>query len=100
MATTRRLGLLPSTPLAQPAPAAPGSGRAAKPLLVPAFYRHGIELEVSGTYLELLKYLEAVDALPWRLAWAGVELQTTKYPEILMRASLFTESPSPALLKY
>ncbi|HYL88137.1 MAG TPA: hypothetical protein VEU32_05145 [Burkholderiales bacterium] len=92
--------VLPSTALALPAPAAASPGKGPRPPPLGAFYRHGIELEVSGTYLGLLKYLEAVEALPWRLAWAGVELQVTKYPEVLLRASLYTESPSQALLKY
>lgn len=94
------LRVLPGTSLAQPAaPAGAQPPSASKP---PAgqFYRHGVEVEMTGTYLELLKYLEDVEALPWRLAWTSVELRTTTYPQVQLRASLYTVSPSPTLLTF
>jgi len=93
------LRVLPGASLAPPAPATnapPGAPKSP----AGAFYRHGVEIEMTGTYLELLKYLETVEALPWRLAWTNVELKTTTYPQVLLRASLYAVSPSPALLTY
>jgi len=83
--------VLPGTSLAQAPASKPAAG---------AFYRHGVEIELTGTYLELLKYLEAVEALPWGLAWSNVELSTSAYPQVVLRGSLYTVSPSPALLTY
>lgn len=83
--------VLPGTALAQGPASKPAAG---------AFYRHGVEIELTGTYLELLRYLEAVEALPWGLAWSNVELTTTTYPQIQLRASLYAVSPSPTLLTY
>lgn len=83
--------VLPGTALAQAPASKPAAG---------AFYRHGVEVELTGTYLDLLKYLEAVEALPWGLAWSNVELSTTAYPQVVLRGSLYTVSPSPALLTY
>ena len=97
------LRVLPGASLPQPAaPAAPQPG-VAPPLKPPSaaqFYRHGVEVEMTGSYLELLKYLEDVEALPWKLAWTKVDLKTTIYPQVHLRATLYTVSPSPALLTF
>ena len=54
----------------------------------------------NGTYLDLLKYLEDVEGLPWRLAWTNVELKTLVYPQVQLRATLYTVSPSPTLFTF
>ena len=97
------VGVLPGASLAQPAP--PGGGQQAgstppKPPAAAQFYRHGVEIEMTGTYLELLKYLEQVEALPWKLAWTKIDLKTATYPQVELRATLHTVSPSPALLTF
>ena len=63
------------------------------------FYRHAVEIEMAGQYLELLKYLEDLGALPWNLNWAGVELKTHAYPEVRLRATVYTVSPSPTFIR-
>ncbi len=99
------LRVLPATALSgQPASAAD----AAKPASSPgkgtapgtgAFYRHVVEIELIGHYLEVLKYLEDIEDLRWKLSWSGIELQTLNHPDIKVRASLFTVSASPSLLE-
>jgi MSHA biogenesis protein MshJ len=85
------LRVLPATPLAaKPAAGADASGQ---------FYRHAVEVEMAGPYLELLKYLEDVESLPWKLNWSGIDLKTTTYPEVRLRATLYTVSSSPSLIK-
>jgi MSHA biogenesis protein MshJ len=91
------LRVMPPTAL-NPTP--PASGRQPRTAVASAFYRHGIELEMTGTYLEFLKYLEDVEALPWRLAWSSIELRTLVYPQVQMRATLYTVSPSPVLFTF
>jgi MSHA biogenesis protein MshJ len=44
-------------------------------------YRHGVEVELRGSYLSTLRYLEAVEQLPWRLFWEGLEYEVLEYPE-------------------
>ncbi len=80
-------------------PAALGASSAAKAPFG-QFYRHGVEIEMTGTFLELLKYLEDVEALPWRLAWASVELKTLVYPQVQLRATLYTVNASPTFFKF
>lgn len=93
------LRVMPATALSQQAPASGQQPGTPKP---PAgqFYRHSVELEMTGSYLDLLKHLEDVEALPWRLAWSNVELKTLVYPQVQMRATLYTVSPSPILFTF
>jgi len=90
------LRVLPGTPLS----AAPTTGMPPAPPGRGALYRHAVEVEMSGSYLELLSYLEEVEALPWRLGWASVELKTTAYPEVHLKATLSTVSASPMLITF
>lgn len=64
------------------------------------FYRHTLEIEMTGTYFDLLKYIEDVEALPWRLAWSSVELKTLAYPQVQLRGELYTVSPSPTFFAF
>jgi MSHA biogenesis protein MshJ len=79
-----------SAPAPQPGP---------RPLASAQFYRHAVEIEMSGPYLELLKYLETLGALPWDLNWGGIEIHTVSYPQIRLRATVYTLSPSPTFIR-
>lgn len=43
-------------------------------------YRHGLQIEFKGSYLSTLKYLKALDELPWNFYWDVLELDVEKYP--------------------
>jgi len=43
-------------------------------------YRHGLQIEFKGSYLSTLKYLKALDKLPWNFYWDVLELNVDKYP--------------------
>ena len=55
-------------------------------------YIHPVELVVEGSYLDVLAYLRALEALPWRFYWRILELQTTDYPVNRVRIELGTLS--------
>lgn len=56
------------------------------------FYRHGLEIEVEGSYLACLEYLDAIEALPWRLYWQVLELDVLEYPRNRIRIEVSTLS--------
>ena len=56
------------------------------------FYRHGLEIEVEGTYAACLDYLNAIEALPWRLYWQVLELDVIDYPLNRIRIEVATLS--------
>jgi len=53
---------------------------------------HPIEVVVEGDYLTLLRYLQSVEALSWRLYWQALELQTIEYPQNRVRLRINTLS--------
>lgn len=56
------------------------------------FYRHGLEIEVEGTYAACLDYLSAIESLPWRLYWQVLELDVIDYPLNRIRIEVGTLS--------
>jgi len=56
------------------------------------FYRHGLEIEVEGSYIACLEYLNAIESLPWRLYWQVLELDVIEYPLNRIRIEVSTLS--------
>jgi len=56
------------------------------------FYRHGLEIEVEGSYADCLEYLSAIESLPWRLYWQVLELDVIQYPRNRIRIEVGTLS--------
>lgn len=55
-------------------------------------YRHGLEIEVEGSYLDCLAYLEEIEGLPWRFYWQFLELDVVQYPRNRIRIEVSTLS--------
>jgi MSHA biogenesis protein MshJ len=53
---------------------------------------HSLELVVDGGYLDVLRYLEKVESLPWKFYWQVLELKSTDYPLNRVRIRLNTLS--------
>ena len=58
-------------------PVKPKEGEKAEYL---GIFRHGLQIEFKGSYLSTLKYLKALDDLPWNFYWDVLELNVEKYP--------------------
>lgn len=54
---------------------------------VATLFQHGLELEFRGDYMATLKFLQTVEALPWRLYWDRLEYTLETHPQarILLR---------------
>lgn len=102
LARTRGVALVELKTLAAETVAAgakPGAKPAAKP--APAgrlIYRHGVELTVSGSYLDLLGYARELEKLPSQLYWGALELDAVAYPKVSLKLTLYTLSLDPAWL--
>jgi len=44
-------------------------------------YKHGIEMEFNGSYLETLSYLKQLQKLPWNFYWDDVLFDVLSYPK-------------------
>lgn len=58
----------------------------------PMLYRHGLVLELEGSYLDCLAYLESVERLPWKIYWSRLALETEAHPRIRITLELNTLS--------
>jgi MSHA biogenesis protein MshJ len=94
-----KLRTLPVAALVEPTggpadPAAAKSPAPAKNLV----YKHGIELTVEGSYLDLLEYQARLEKLPWRMFFARTNVNSVDYPRVLMTITLYTLSLEEAWL--
>jgi MSHA biogenesis protein MshJ len=55
-------------------------------------YKHGVEIVVQGGYLDIMNYLEQLEAMPWQLLWAKANLNVDEYPRSTLTLTLFTLS--------
>jgi len=55
-------------------------------------YKHGIELTLEGSYLDLLDYLTRLEKLPWQMFWARTGIDASHYPRVQMTVVLYTLS--------
>jgi len=83
-------------PLAAPgAVAAPEAAPGAVPAAggdVPLLYRHGVEVTVRGNYLDMVDYMNTLDAMPTRMFWGRAELDVETYPTARLTLTLNTLS--------
>jgi MSHA biogenesis protein MshJ len=73
-------------PAAQPG-AAPALPKASELL-----YRHGVEVTVRGSYLDMVDYMSALEAMPTRLFWGRAQLDVEQYPSARLTLTLYTLS--------
>ena len=61
-------------------------------------YKHGFEITLQGQYLDMLGYLSAIEASPWRIFWGGADLSVDTYPKTVLTLKLYTLSMDQAWL--
>ncbi|MCR4346840.1 MAG: hypothetical protein NUV55_06530 [Sulfuricaulis sp.] len=59
-------------------------------------YKHGMHIEIKGGYLDILRYLKSLEALPWKVFWGKVTLKTEKYPDSRVSLLIYTLSTHEA----
>ncbi|MBW3566723.1 MAG: hypothetical protein KY410_01980 [Proteobacteria bacterium] len=55
-----------------------------------AVYKHGLELEVEGRYLDVLGYLRELESLDWQFFWEAVVLEGGDYPSNRVRIRVYS----------
>lgn len=43
-------------------------------------YRHVLELQFAGKYLDVLRYMQTMEALDWKLLWDEIDIVSGEYP--------------------
>jgi len=55
-------------------------------------FKHGVQITVRGSYLDLLQYLTALEKLPTQMFWGEVSLSVDHYPDSVLTLTLYTLS--------
>lgn len=84
--TLVRFGALPAQPVNQE-----DSGEA-------RLFRHQLDIELTGNFDALTGYLQTIEALPWRLFWDELSVETEQYPTLKIRLKVHTLSDQEAWL--
>jgi MSHA biogenesis protein MshJ len=72
-------------------------GAAGEPAAKPApkrelLFRHGVEVTVRGSYLDMVDYMTALEGLPTQLFWGKAQLEVEEYPSVRLTLTLYTLS--------
>jgi MSHA biogenesis protein MshJ len=67
---------------------APGNAKVSGAIV----YKHGVRIEVRGRYFDIINYLKALEALPWKVYWGQVALETEQYPTSKLTLVIYTLS--------
>jgi MSHA biogenesis protein MshJ len=59
-------------------------------------FKHGMQVEIKGGYMDILNYLKSLENLPWKVFWGKVTLKTEKYPNSRVHLVIYTLSTREA----
>lgn len=85
-----------AAPAAEGAPAAGAKAPPAPPTLL---YRHGVQLTVRGSYLDMVAYMQALEAMPTQVFWGGASLDAQQSPDARLTLTVYTLSLDKTWLK-
>ena len=83
-------GIPPLAAAVQPNPSIQPAVAAQKPREL--LYRHGVEIVLQGSYLDMVSYMAALEALPVQLFWGKASLDAQQYPNSRPTLTLYTLS--------
>lgn len=61
-------------------------------------YKHSVTLRVSGSYFEVLGFLQTLEELPWRFYWDRLDYTLEAYPRGIIDIRVYTLSAEEGLL--
>lgn len=82
----RRREVKPAIPEAEDPGQQPESSRE------PSIYRHVLEIEFAGKFLDILKYMQSLEALDWKLLWDEINIISQEYPTVTVKVVISTLS--------
>lgn len=53
-------------------------------------FKHGVSIQVVGSYDGIRRYLRALETSHWRLYWENIEIKTEHYPKIMATLGVYT----------
>ena len=96
------LATLPVTAVGGPTPApaatsagttpAPAPAATPAPAMASVLYRHGVQVTVRGSYLDMVDYMASLERLPTQLFWGQAQFAVEEYPRATVTLTLYTLS--------
>jgi len=71
---------------------APGGSAVPAPKAREMLYRHGVEMVLQGSYMDMLAYMDSLERLPVQLFWGRAQLEAGSYPTAKLTLTLYTLS--------
>jgi MSHA biogenesis protein MshJ len=85
----------PAATLSLSPPLPPGAANAApRGPVAPdeLLYRHGVQVVLQGSYLDMVSYMESLERMPVQLFWGKATLDAQEYPKARLTLTLYTLS--------
>lgn len=60
-------------------------------------FKHAVQLQLRGSYFQVLAYLEALEGLKWRFYWHSLNYEVDDYPKALVTLNVYTLSTEEGL---
>ena len=100
------LSTLPVAPLVEkrtsgekPGAAAPAPRSTDKPAVQSSnVFKHGVQITLKGSYVDLHDYLAGLEKLQWRMFWSRASLNADDYPRLTLTVTIYTLSLEKAWL--
>jgi MSHA biogenesis protein MshJ len=83
-----KLEALPAEPLFVEAP----SETPAEARPPPGVFKHAVVIELRGSYLGILRYVQVVEELRWRFFWDSLDYEVEEHPAARVRLTLYSLS--------
>lgn len=74
-----------------PPVASKDKGGSATPAMA-TVYKHGVEIVVQGSYLDMVNYMAELEAMPWQVFWAKAKLDAGEFSKATLSLTLYTLS--------
>lgn len=72
--------------------------KAAAPPGTNLVYKHGVEMVIEGSYLDMVEYMTALEHMPWQLFWGNARLTSDASGKLSLSLTLYTLSLDKNLL--
>lgn len=69
---------------------APGTTTSQDPNATAQVYKHGMRIELRGQYLDMVRYLRALEAMPAKVFWSKVHYAAETYPNSRLTLDIYT----------
>ena len=69
---------------------APGTTTPQDPNATAQVYKHGMRIELRGQYMDMVRYLRALEAMPAKVFWSKVHYAAETYPNSHLTLDIYT----------